>query len=61
MPSALVLGLVANGAAQAPRPSCAAMLNQPCRAVTGTVPSGQLTLRGQTKGSRKSRGRRAFR
>jgi putative CocE/NonD family hydrolase len=61
MPSALVLGLVANGAAQAPRPSCAAMLNQPCRAVSGTVPSGQLTLRGQTKGSRKSRGRRAFR
>ena len=42
MPSALVLGYLPGGTAHTPLPPCGALLNQPCRATAGTVPSGSF-------------------
>lgn len=43
MESAIVLGLLPDARAHAPLPACADLLNQPCRAMTGTVPPGEYT------------------
>jgi putative CocE/NonD family hydrolase len=45
MPSAIVLGDLPGGWARTPLPPCGALLNQPCRATSGPVPSGSLDLR----------------
>jgi hypothetical protein len=44
MASALVLGELPGSRAQAPLPACGTLLNQPCRATTGTVPGGSLAF-----------------
>jgi putative CocE/NonD family hydrolase len=46
MDSTLALGRVAGGVAHAPLPSCAELLNQPCRATTGTTAPGTIDLSG---------------
>jgi hypothetical protein len=45
MPSALVLGYLPGGRAETPLPPCGALLNQPCRAAAGPVPSGSFDPR----------------
>lgn len=47
MDSTLVLGRVTGGVAHAPLPSCADLLNQPCRAATGATAPGIIDLRSQ--------------
>jgi hypothetical protein len=44
MASALVLGELSGARAHAPLPACGTLLNQPCRATTGTVPGGSLAV-----------------
>lgn len=44
MASALVLGSVTGAVAPTKLPACAALLNQPCRPVSGTTPAGTLDL-----------------
>jgi hypothetical protein len=44
MDSTLVLGRVLGGVAHAPLPSCADVLNQPCRTATGAAPPGTMNL-----------------
>src|SRR3954454_23614523 len=46
-PSALVLGHLPGGRAEAPLPACNTLLNQPCRQNQGTVPSGSMTIADQ--------------
>jgi predicted acyl esterase len=46
MDSTLVLGRVDGGSAGAPLPSCAQLLNQPCRANSAAVPAGSIDLSG---------------
>jgi hypothetical protein len=46
MDSTLALGRVAGGVAHAPLPWCAQLLNQPCRATTGTTAPGTIDLNG---------------
>jgi hypothetical protein len=45
MRSALVLGYLPDGTAHTPLAPCGALLNQPCRADTGTIPAGTLDPR----------------
>jgi uncharacterized protein len=42
--SAIVLGRLAGGHAQAPLPACDTLLNQPCRRSSAPVPSGTMTI-----------------
>ncbi len=44
-PSAIVLGHLPGGHAQAPLPTCDTLLNQPCRRNLTPVPSGTMTIR----------------
>jgi uncharacterized protein len=44
-PSAIVLGHLPGGHAQAPLPTCDTLLNQPCRENLTAVPSGTMTIR----------------
>lgn len=44
-PSAIVLGYLRGGHAEAPLPSCDTLLNQPCRQNQVPVPSGTMTIR----------------
>jgi hypothetical protein len=44
-PSAIVLGHLPGGHAQAPLPTCDTVLNQPCRPNLTPVPSGTMTLK----------------
>jgi uncharacterized protein len=44
-PSALVLGHLRGGRAEAPLPTCDTLLNQPCRENQTPVPSGTMTVR----------------
>ncbi|MGH2883831.1 MAG: CocE/NonD family hydrolase C-terminal non-catalytic domain-containing protein, partial [Solirubrobacteraceae bacterium] len=44
-PSAIVLGYLPGGQAQAPLPQCNTVLNQPCRANQTPVPAGSMTVR----------------
>ncbi len=44
-PSAIVLGHLEGGHAQAPLPTCDTLLNQPCRQDAVPVPSGTMTIR----------------
>ena len=44
-PSAIVLGYLPGGRADAPLPTCDTILNQPCRRNLVTVPSGSMTIR----------------
>lgn len=44
-PSALVLGYLPGGQAQAPPPACDTVLNQPCRPSQTPVPSGSMAVR----------------
>jgi len=44
-PSALVLGHLVGGHAEAPLPACDTLLNQPCRKNAVAVPSGAMTIR----------------
>ncbi len=44
-PSAIVLGYLPAGRAQAPLPTCGSLLNQPCRPNLVPVPSGKMTIR----------------
>jgi uncharacterized protein len=44
-PSAIVLGHLPGGHAQAPLPTCDTLLNQPCRQNLTPVPSGTMTIR----------------
>ncbi|HET8535582.1 MAG TPA: hypothetical protein VFL73_00260, partial [Solirubrobacteraceae bacterium] len=46
-PSALVLGYVPGGHAQAPLPACDTLLNQPCRPSSAPVPSGTMNITGR--------------
>jgi hypothetical protein len=43
-PSALVLGQLKGGHAEAPLPACDTVLNQPCRSNQTPVPSGSMTI-----------------
>ncbi len=43
-PSALVLGQLLGGRAQAPRPRCGTVLNEPCRRNAVPAPSGTMTI-----------------
>jgi putative CocE/NonD family hydrolase len=61
MESAVVLGYLPGARAEAGLPACAQLLNQPCRAVTGTVPTGSLDLPGGSAPARTSRAARATR
>jgi predicted acyl esterase len=42
--SRLVLGWLPGGQAQAPLPACGTVLNQPCRANSGSAPQGSFTI-----------------
>ncbi len=44
-PSAIVLGYLPGGRAEAPLPTCDTLLNQPCRRNVVAVPSGTMTIR----------------
>jgi len=44
-PSAIVLGYLPGGQAEAPPPTCGTVLNQPCRRNVVPVPSGTMTIR----------------
>jgi uncharacterized protein len=44
-PSAITLGYLAGGLAEAPLPTCDTLLNQPCRGNLAAVPSGNMTIR----------------
>ncbi|HKN94702.1 MAG TPA: CocE/NonD family hydrolase C-terminal non-catalytic domain-containing protein, partial [Thermoleophilaceae bacterium] len=44
-PSALVLGQLEGGRAEAPLPACDTLLNEPCRQNTAAVPAGTMTIR----------------
>jgi hypothetical protein len=44
-PSALVLGQLKGGHAEAPAPACDTVLNQPCRSNQTPVPLGTMTIR----------------
>lgn len=44
-PSAIVLGYLPGGHAEAPLPACDTLLNQPCRQNQAPVPSGAMTIR----------------
>jgi putative CocE/NonD family hydrolase len=43
--SAIVLGYLKGGRAEAPLPACDTLLNQPCRRNLNRVPSGKMTIR----------------
>jgi hypothetical protein len=43
--SAIVLGYLPEGRAEAPLPACDTLINQPCRSNQVPVPSGALTIR----------------
>jgi len=43
--SAIVLGYLPGGRAQAPLPGCDTLLNQPCRRNLVAAPSGKMTIR----------------
>ena len=45
-PSAIALGHLAGGRAEAPRPACDTLLNQPCRRNLVRAPSGSITIGG---------------
>lgn len=44
-PSAILLGYLPGGRAEAPPPACDTLLNQPCRPNQAPVPSGTMTIR----------------
>jgi predicted acyl esterase len=44
-PSAIVLGQLGGGQAQAPSPACDTLLNQPCRQSLVPAPAGAMTIR----------------
>jgi putative CocE/NonD family hydrolase len=43
-PSAIALGYLAGGRAEAPLPTCDTLLNQPCRRNLAPVPAGRITI-----------------
>jgi predicted acyl esterase len=53
MESSIVLGDLPGARAYTPLPACSARLNQPCRAVSGTVPPGSLDIPGHQRASRR--------
>jgi putative CocE/NonD family hydrolase len=56
-PSAIVLGYLPGGHAEAPLPTCDTIVNQPCRKNESAVPSGTLTIPGSIPGCPEATGR----
>jgi putative CocE/NonD family hydrolase len=52
--SAIVLGDLPGASAPTPLPACSARLNQPCRPVSGTVPTGSLEIPSHQRGPGRS-------